>query len=67
MSDFVQKVPGGHQFAVDEDGAIDVWRLEYEHHNGPECLACDATFCEHCNPEVYTEPCPALAEVPDAP
>lgn len=46
-----------HDWARNEDGSIDIFRLEVGYHNGPECIRCGHIFCEHCRPEDYDEPC----------
>jgi len=38
----------GHEWRRDKDGSIDIWGLEYEHHNGPVCVRCGYSFCHHC-------------------
>ena len=48
-----------HKFIYDKDGKIDNFILDYEYHNGPKCIRCGESFCEHCNPEKYEEPCTA--------
>ena len=33
-----------------EDGdGIDMFRLDVEFHNGPECMKCGRSWCEHCD------------------
>lgn len=38
----------GHQWKEDEDGRVDVWVVNYDIHNGPECVNCGLSFCMHC-------------------
>lgn len=45
----------GHKLIRDEGGYIDTFRLDIDHHNGPECERCGQTWCQHCQPTV--EPC----------
>lgn len=49
----------GHDFYEDEYSRdqINMWRLEYGFHNGPECQKCHEIFCEHCCPERMIEKC----------
>lgn len=46
-----------HDWYIDQDGNVDVWRLEYEYHNGPKCRRCLEAFCEHCEPGIWDEEC----------
>lgn len=46
-----------HDWYRDEDGNIDIFRLDMDYHNGPQCVRCYFTFCHHCRPEAYDEPC----------
>ncbi len=46
-----------HEWKKDEDGNIDLWAMEYEHHNGPRCERCGESYCAHCNPDYDDEPC----------
>lgn len=48
-----------HDWVLNEHGDIDFWRLAEGYHNGPECIRCGQTFCEHCSPECYNEECPS--------
>lgn len=36
--------------------------ISHGYHNGPRCLDCGRAACEHCEPEVLPEPCPAHQE-----
>ena len=54
-----QLVEGGHAFLTnDYDDKIDHWQYEGGFHNGPRCVNCNMSWCEHCNPEIYEEQCP---------
>lgn len=46
-----------HLWYKDKNGEIDMWRLDVGFHNGPECQACHASFCEHCTPNFDDEEC----------
>lgn len=48
-----------HDWILEPNGDIDVWRLEYEYCNGPECRRCGEAFCEHCYPKLWDEECPS--------
>lgn len=37
----------GHILRRDKYG-IDIFFLEYAHHNGPGCVRCGETWCHHC-------------------
>lgn len=46
---FIQKLKdAGHILALNEDGTVDVFRLDVGYHNGPECLLCGESWCQHC-------------------
>jgi hypothetical protein len=45
----------GHVLERDANGRINDFALDVGFHNGPRCILCDETWCEHCRPEV--EPC----------
>ncbi len=38
----------GHELIRDENGQIDIFRLDANYHNGPECVLCHETWCHHC-------------------
>ncbi len=43
----------GHElYRHDDDGRIDIFRLESGFHNGPECKLCGESWCHHCQPTV---------------
>lgn len=39
----------GHMPILEENGNLDVFVLEYDHHNGPGCSACGWSCCHHCD------------------
>lgn len=39
----------GHVWQLDEDGEVDSFALCYEYHNGPSCVRCGYSYCEHCD------------------
>lgn len=45
----------GHKLIRDEDGDVDIFRLDANFHNGPECELCGETWCHHCKEDI--EPC----------
>ena len=50
-------IDGG--FTPDEnDPKIDNFIFENGFHNGPECVLCGLSFCEHCEPKEYDSECP---------
>lgn len=48
-----------HKWYLEPNGDIDVWRLEYDIHNGPQCMRCKQSFCEHCRPKIFEDECPS--------
>ena len=46
----------GHVLYRDDDGDVDHWRMDWDYHNGPGCMNCDETWCQHCEDDV--KPCP---------
>lgn len=40
-----------HIWKQDEEGNVDTWAWERGYHNGPRCIICSASPCEHCNPD----------------
>lgn len=38
----------GHEWRRDDDGEVDIFGVEYGHHNGPICVKCGYGFCHHC-------------------
>ena len=45
----------GHVLYRDEDGSVDAWKLDYDYHNGPGCVNCHQSWCEHCEDTI--QPC----------
>lgn len=60
---YKKTVEGGHAFALDTRGEIDVWALDEEYHNGPRCVTCHTYFCEHCDRGLYEEICPLTEDL----
>lgn len=50
-------VRNGHAPALDDDGKIDIWALDYSFHNGPACDTCHETWCMHCVGPGDVKPC----------
>lgn len=46
-----------HDWYLDEDRDIDIWRMDSGFHNGPQCRRCQKLFCHHCDPNCYDEEC----------
>ena len=61
----IRKTPGGHRFrTLDGLGKeIDDFAVDQGHHNGPMCLDCHDSWCQHCDPECYEEQCEAILDV----
>ena len=38
----------GHVLVRDASGNVDAWQLDYDVHNGPKCVKCGQTWCQHC-------------------
>lgn len=49
----------GHKLIRNEDGEVDVFRLDAGFHNGPECELCGKVWCHHC--ETIAPTCPKAA------
>ncbi len=52
--------PNGHQWATlpeEDGGGINFFAQEAEFHNGPMCVKCGYTFCEHCCDPHPLPPC----------
>jgi hypothetical protein len=45
----------GHVLKRDEDGDIDHWVMDVGYHNGPGCINCHDSWCQHCEDTI--EPC----------
>ena len=51
MRDYVTN-PNGHVWETlpeEDGGGINFFAQEAEFHNGPRCVKCGFTFCEHCD------------------
>jgi hypothetical protein len=46
--------PKGHEWAL-YDGEVNSFAMDAEFHNGPRCVNCGYSFCEHCKDEI--KPC----------
>lgn len=55
MTYFEQLEAAGHVLKRDEDGEIDSWAMEWGYHNGPRCVNCNDSWCEHCQDNI--KPC----------
>lgn len=38
----------GHKLKRDGSGNVDFFALDSGYHNGPECVLCGESWCEHC-------------------
>lgn len=45
----------GHVLIREYGGDIDFFVLDYDYHNGPGCVNCDQSWCQHCGEDI--EPC----------
>jgi hypothetical protein len=45
----------GHKLRREDDGEVDIFALDYDYHNGPECVLCGDSWCHHCREVI--EPC----------
>ena len=49
---FYEEDPRGHEWKMKEEedsaGEIDTFAFSHDLHNGPECVKCGYSFCEHC-------------------
>lgn len=52
-------IAAGHSPHLDEDGEIDMFYMSYDIHNGPQCILCHRSWCEHCTKPENIEPCDA--------
>ena len=57
--------PIKHEWARHEDGAIDIFQMDADYHNGPRCLRCNYSFCHHCYRDGYDTPCNEQTETLD--
>ena len=47
-----------HEWKKDRFGDIDYFAgMDFGLHNGPLCVRCGLSFCEHCEPEKYDSEC----------
>lgn len=46
-----------HLWYRDSHGEIDMYRLDYGYHNGPECQICGEAFCESCHKDWADKEC----------
>ena len=53
-----------HDMVLDEDGLVNVWKVDWGHHNGPECKRC-GLWCYHCEFKRGDEECPDAAPAAD--
>ena len=53
----------GHKPHLDDDGEIDIFAIDFGHHNGPACSVCAEGRCQHCDDGSPFEPCPGEEEV----
>lgn len=42
----------GHRLIRNQNGQIDIFRLDAGNHNGPECELCGETWCQHCQIDI---------------
>jgi hypothetical protein len=54
--------PDQAKWLDDGEDRVDIWRLDYGYHNGPECKACGVTLCMHCNRDWQTQECNAILD-----
>jgi hypothetical protein len=47
-----------HKWQKTTDGKINEWAVSGGYCNGPKCVECGYSFCEHCNPNGYNSECP---------
>lgn len=45
----------GHILKRETDGEIDSWVMDFGYHNGPGCVNCGDSWCEHCEDPI--KPC----------
>jgi hypothetical protein len=55
MTYYEELEAAGHVLRRDEDGRVDNFVMEYGFHNGPGCVNCHDSWCEHCGDKI--EPC----------
>jgi hypothetical protein len=54
----------GHQWRLDERGDVDDFGLDVDYHNGPVCVSCGYSFCQHCQ-EGPDDDCPGPPTLAD--
>jgi hypothetical protein len=47
-----------HKWQKHKDGSINNFAVYGDFHNGPVCVECGHSFCEHCHPEEWDSECP---------
>lgn len=47
-----------HDWYLDSDEEVDVFRVDSIPHMGPQCQRCGDAFCVLCDPERMNEECP---------
>jgi hypothetical protein len=50
-----------HRWQKLPDGEINTFADSCGFCNGPRCVECGFSFCEHCNPDGYNSECPGRA------
>jgi hypothetical protein len=52
----------GHTPCLDDDGDLDRFAMDRDHHNGPGCDTCHTSWCWHCDTPDEIDECtnPAL-------
>jgi hypothetical protein len=40
-----------HDWKKNEDGSIDIWAMDGDRCNGPSCIRCGLSYCQHCEPD----------------
>jgi len=48
--------PMGHVWETNDNGAVDAFAMSAGDHNGPRCVVCGYSFCEHCQ-DMPSESC----------
>ena len=45
--------PKGHVWSIDEEGGkVNIFAMSEGFHNGPICVNCGYSFCEHCKTDI---------------
>ncbi len=58
-AEFYQAIhDAGHELLLDEDGVIDIFVFDIDHHNGPGCSLCGDSWCHHCRDVISISQCP---------